>query len=277
MEAPLVCNGIHLFRHAIDIGQDFHPGILIEPDIQIQHRFNRKDSLLPVKIRLNLHLQTCQLTVNIGNHHFPAALFLQIAAKRNCALIETDRIFLSLSFIEAALVGMDTGEDKPDGHPKWFGLANFEPYRKAQETLVIPYKVPEAQPAGALNLDIRGGGLVPATALMLLQQSGVDVAAQDDKKKTTADKLKEFQKTGRNNEIIIAPGPAPEMTPKQKREAVRAAKRAAAENLAKARTQSRKVNLLGVNTKKPQSGETKFTTKYIIDNVLHTTLQVVRK
>ena len=33
---------------------------------------------------------------------------------------------------DVALVGMDTGEDKPDGHPKWFGLANFEPYRKAQ-------------------------------------------------------------------------------------------------------------------------------------------------
>ena len=27
---------------------------------------------------------------------------------------------------------MDTGEDKPDGHPNWFGLANFEPYRRAQ-------------------------------------------------------------------------------------------------------------------------------------------------
>lgn len=33
---------------------------------------------------------------------------------------------------DVALVGMDTGEDKPDGHPKWFGLANFEPYRRAQ-------------------------------------------------------------------------------------------------------------------------------------------------
>lgn len=31
-----------------------------------------------------------------------------------------------------AVIGMDTGEDKPDGHPKWFGLANFTPYRKAQ-------------------------------------------------------------------------------------------------------------------------------------------------
>ena len=33
---------------------------------------------------------------------------------------------------DIAMVGLDTGEDKPDAHPKWFGLANFEPYRKAQ-------------------------------------------------------------------------------------------------------------------------------------------------
>ena len=33
---------------------------------------------------------------------------------------------------EMALIGMDTGEDKPDAHPKWFGLANFEAYRRAQ-------------------------------------------------------------------------------------------------------------------------------------------------
>ncbi len=33
---------------------------------------------------------------------------------------------------DMALVGLDTGEDKPDAHPKWFGLAVYEPYRKAQ-------------------------------------------------------------------------------------------------------------------------------------------------
>ena len=26
-----------------------------------------------------------------------------------------------------AIVGLDTGEDKPDRHPAWAGLANFEP------------------------------------------------------------------------------------------------------------------------------------------------------
>lgn len=31
-----------------------------------------------------------------------------------------------------ALIGLDTGEDKPDRHPVFAGLANFEPYREAQ-------------------------------------------------------------------------------------------------------------------------------------------------
>jgi acid phosphatase type 7 len=31
-----------------------------------------------------------------------------------------------------ALIGMDTGEDKPDAHPVFAGLAAFEPYRQAQ-------------------------------------------------------------------------------------------------------------------------------------------------
>lgn len=31
-----------------------------------------------------------------------------------------------------AIVGLDTGEDKPDRHPNFAGLVNFEPYREAQ-------------------------------------------------------------------------------------------------------------------------------------------------
>lgn len=33
---------------------------------------------------------------------------------------------------EIALVGLDTGEDKPDRHPVFAGMANFEPYRELQ-------------------------------------------------------------------------------------------------------------------------------------------------
>ena len=31
-----------------------------------------------------------------------------------------------------AMIGLDTGEDRPDWHPAWAGLAKFEPYRIAQ-------------------------------------------------------------------------------------------------------------------------------------------------
>ncbi len=33
---------------------------------------------------------------------------------------------------DIALIGLDTGEDKPDCHERWFGLANYSSYRKAQ-------------------------------------------------------------------------------------------------------------------------------------------------
>jgi hypothetical protein len=45
---------------------------------------------------------------------------------------------------DVAMIGLDTGEDKPDGHPKWFGLANFSPYRRAQaEWLARAFERPE--------------------------------------------------------------------------------------------------------------------------------------
>jgi len=154
----------------------------------------------------------------------------------------------------------------------------IKPYRRDKETLLINYTVPENQRAGALNLDVRGGGLVPVTNLMLLQQSGIDVATTYDKKKTTEDKLHDFQKTGRNNEIIIAPGASPvELTDKQKKAALREAQKVVAEAARKAQAEGHKANLLGAHKKAANTGETKFTTKYIIDNVLHTTLQVERK
>lgn len=144
----------------------------------------------------------------------------------------------------------------------------IKPYRKAQETLVIPYKVPEAQPAGALNLDIRGGGLIPVTTLMLLQQSGVDVNSETDMKQTTEDKLRKLEKSGKNNEIVITPGAIQKPVSQG---AIMEAKEAAMK-----RSQE-KVSKLGEFGKTPATpGETKFATGYIIDNVIHSTLTVER-
>jgi len=154
----------------------------------------------------------------------------------------------------------------------------IKPYRRDKETLLIRYKVPENQPEGALQLDIRGGGLVPVTSLLLLQQSGVDVTSADTKQQTTAQKLEDLMKNGRNNEIIVGPSQtAGPLTDKQKKEALRRAQKAA-EAAAKAKP-AHKVDLLGEKKKNEAKGtaETKFTTKYIIDNVVHATLQVSRK
>lgn len=132
----------------------------------------------------------------------------------------------------------------------------IKPYRRDKETLLIPYRVPVTAPEGPLTLDIRGGGVAPIAQLKLLQQTGLDLIAQKDKTATTKDKLQGLKRTGRNNEIIIAPGAqAQVMMP----------------------AQQRKFSFSLNKPKNENAGETKFTTNYIIDNVIHSTLQVERK
>lgn len=74
-----------------------------------------------------------------GNHDFRGSWISkkeEVVLPRHPAERRGDQWDLKWNFAvrlgEMALIGMDTGEDKPDAHPKWFGLANFEPYRKAQ-------------------------------------------------------------------------------------------------------------------------------------------------
>lgn len=149
----------------------------------------------------------------------------------------------------------------------------IKPYRRDKETLLIPYRVPVTAPEGPLTLDIRGGGVAPIAQLKLLQQTGLDLIAQEDKTATTKDKLKGLKRTGRNNEIIIAPGAqAQVMMPAQQRKAAREAAKAAREA-----AQQRKFSFSLNKPKNENAGETKFTTNYIIDNVIHSTLQVERK
>ncbi len=150
----------------------------------------------------------------------------------------------------------------------------IKPYRKDKETLLIPYTVPENQPDGTLNLDVRGGGMVPVTPLMLLQQTtGVAVQSEADKAQTTADKLKALAETGRNNEIIIAPGAAAQpLTEKEQKKVLREAAAAAKRAAAAAKSAPRKVDFLHKAAK--AEGQTKFETNYIIDNVAHVTLKV---
>ena len=150
----------------------------------------------------------------------------------------------------------------------------IKPYRGAKETLSIPSPVPKAQRDGVLNLDVRGGGMVPVTPLMLLQQTTGATVQDDSKTQTTTDRLKSLSETGRNNEIIIAPGASaqPLSAREQKRlmrETAAAAKRAAEEE-----KKQHKITLLPDETEPQMPGQSKFETKYIIDNAIHTTLHV---
>ena len=147
----------------------------------------------------------------------------------------------------------------------------IRPYRKAEETLSIPYQVPKTQPAGTLNLDIRGGGFVPVNPLMLLAQAGLEVPDDAEKFKSTGDRLRELAEQGQNNEIIIAPGAAPAPTSeKEMKKRMKAAEKAAA-RAAKEEPEKR-VTLLADRKKREE--KEKFFAPYVIENVIHATLKV---
>ena len=74
-----------------------------------------------------------------GNHDFRGSWISkkeEVMQARHPAERRGDQWDLKWNFAvrlgEIAMIGMDTGEDKPDEHPKWFGLANFSAYRRAQ-------------------------------------------------------------------------------------------------------------------------------------------------
>ena len=74
-----------------------------------------------------------------GNHDFRGSWISkkeEVVLPRDPSEREGGEWDLKWNFAERlgdmALIGLDTGEDKPDAHPKWFGLANFEAYRRAQ-------------------------------------------------------------------------------------------------------------------------------------------------
>ena len=147
----------------------------------------------------------------------------------------------------------------------------IRPYRKAEETLSIPYTVPKTQPAGMLNLDIRGGGFVPVNPLMLFAQAGLEVPDDEEKFKSTGDRLRELAEQGQNNEIIIAPGAAPAPTSeKEMKKRMKAAAKASAR--AAQNEPEKRVTLLADPKKKDE--KEKFFAPYVIENVIHATLKV---
>ena len=132
----------------------------------------------------------------------------------------------------------------------------LQPYRKPVEKVTLPYTVPLTARQGNLALEIHGGALIPVN--QALANAGLITA---DSNKSYEDKIKEFLKTGKNNQLVVDVGGANEpKTEKQIRQEIAQAKRAQA-RLKKAGISSKKV-------------DNKVDTNYIIDNVMRTTLSV---
>lgn len=131
----------------------------------------------------------------------------------------------------------------------------LQPYRKPSEKVILPYTVPLTARQGNLALEVHGGALVPVTQVM---NSGIITA---DSNKSYEEKIKDFLKTGKNNQLVVEIGATNEVkTDKQLRKEIEQAKRAQA-----------RLKKEGKTFKKVDS---KVDTNYIIDNVMRTTLSV---
>lgn len=147
----------------------------------------------------------------------------------------------------------------------------LKPYRAAEELLIVPYTVPKHQSPGMLNLEARGGGLI-SLAQLLMQQQGVDLSAEEDKTKPLTTLVREFLDTNKNNEIVIAPSFAPEA---MQAAAARQAASKAAPSVAP--TEEEQAQAAPAVQGGGAGAQSKHATRYIIDNVVRTAIQVTAK
>lgn len=133
----------------------------------------------------------------------------------------------------------------------------LQPYRKPAEKVVMPYTVPLTARQGNLALEIHGGSLVPVNQ----SKSGSSGLITADSNQSYEDKIKNFLKAGRNNQLVIEVGaPNQNKTEKELRREIAQAKRVQA-----------RLKKEGKSSKK---SDNKIDTNYIIDNVMRTTLNV---
>ena len=151
----------------------------------------------------------------------------------------------------------------------------LKPYRKPEETYKFKYIVPEMQLPGTLNLDIRGGGIIPVTPAMLLEQVGVMVSSDEGHIQSTEDKLNELKSMGQNNEIIIAPGASPvPLSEKEQKRLIRESEKIAQKQQRNKTELANNIKQMLQEREKALHGEPRNLAPYIIENIIHATLKV---
>ncbi len=134
----------------------------------------------------------------------------------------------------------------------------LQPYRKPEETIVVPYTVPLTRKEGPMLLDIHGGALVAVAQ----NTGGVVLPSKGTPAQNYKDAIKNFVNANKNNQLIVEPGATNVVkTAKELKADIKRAKKAQ-ERLAK----------LGL---KPAAAKNnKVDTGYIIDNVIQVTINV---
>ena len=81
----------------------------------------------------------------------------------------------------------------------------LKPYRGETLTRVVPFTIPKDQQAGPMTLEVRGGGMIPITELILKRQGLDEILKGKTKDQTFEGSLKEFMNNDRNNDIVVEP------------------------------------------------------------------------
>ena len=136
----------------------------------------------------------------------------------------------------------------------------LQPYRQKSETIVVPYTVPIAMKPGPLTLDIHGGALVPLA--QVLANAGL-LSDVNEPARDYSERIESFLKTGKNNELVVEPGGVVE--PQTEKELKK--------EIARARKAQEKAAKQGKKLEKTPN-ESKVDTGYIIDNVVHTIIDI---
>ena len=144
----------------------------------------------------------------------------------------------------------------------------LQPYRAQQITLDVPFTVPKRRRDGMMHLDVHGGGLVSLEKLLQAAQAEAGVVTPDgpEGSKTVKDKLRDLGETDANNEIIIEPGAGPTLSEKEQKKEIEEAIRRQEEELAS-----------GQKATPSAPPKAKLATDYVIDNVIHTAIEVSQK
>ncbi len=159
--------------------------------------------------------------------------------------------------------------EKPTAKPG--ETVNFKvtlrPYRAETITVKVPFTVPKTRHDGTMHLDVHGGGLVSLEKLLQAAQaeSGILMPENPEEVKTVKDYLKEMKQTDANNEIVIEPGPGPVLSEKEQKKEIEEA----------IRRQQELQETGGKAENTPPKA--KLATEYVIDNVIHTAIEVSGK